>query len=1043
MRTIILSLILLFPLNAQFGKNIVQYKNFEWHFIQTEYFDIYYYDNDINAQYVAQESHNAYSNISNALNWNLKNRVPIIVYNSHNDFQQTNVIDMYMPEGVGGVTELYKNRIVIPYDGSHKQFKHVIHHELVHAFVNDYIYKGNAMNMQNESINPIPLWMNEGLAEFLTEPWNTESEMWIKDIVINGKQLPTLNELNGYLAYRGGHSVWNFIVKKYDNNINEGLNKSPTIIAEIFKSISETKDLSEAFKKSLNIDLNELEENWHKYLKENYYDDINFRKYMKDISYETLDLKKINANYNVAPSISPDGQRIAFYSNDNGIMSLCMMPADCDNCSRKSIDNILKGDITSNVEEFHILKPGISWSPDNENLVVAVKSKGQDVMFIIDLEDGYKKIKIKLDKKIKAIFQPSWNPVNKNLISFIGSNGIQTDIYIYNIQSKELFNITNDIYTEHGVKWSIDGLSLLFSSDRSDNFFKSSTKKDANWGQQYDLYSLKLDGYDILDFNRLTSTPWNEFYPSQLDSVNYIFISDQNGINNIYQFNQNKNTTYPLTDVFTGITQMTNYNDNIYFTGFEKRKFNIYKLDSLSIISGKNEIQNAKWLDQYITYQYIDEKNIDESIEKDFTNYIFKNNLFKAPNNNFDTKEEVVISKDSIDNYLSKKYKTRFTMDIGQAYYGFGVSGNDYSGGNGMAQFLFSDILGDHKIYIGTELNVNFKRSDYSFAYRYLPNLIDWTFIFYHDASEFSSDGYFNESIEEIDLWENFRLSINASRPFSKFMRMDLGINYYYLAKTVQTLENTGFGYQLIDSDFKESRDISILDYRFVWDNTKWAYTYPVRGSRFYIKYKTNPFDNFNANSISFDGRKYKSLSNGLSLLLRTFNGYSWGDKSQKFHLGSSPSFYNSNNYNITEYYNSQNFDEFYFAEQVMPIRGVPYMYKSGDNILAFNYELRAPFLIYYFPTIKWVGQLNGIVFLDIGVTWNQYDPIPDISNNENWIFRESINENEAGWVMSYGFGPRFILFGLPLQINYAWQYNPISKQKSQRRYEITIGFDL
>ena len=96
MRIIIFTFILLFPLSAQFGKNIVQYKNFDWHFIQTEYFDIYYYDNDINAQYVAQESHKAYLNISNALDWNLKNRVPIIVYNSHNDFQQTNVIDMYM-----------------------------------------------------------------------------------------------------------------------------------------------------------------------------------------------------------------------------------------------------------------------------------------------------------------------------------------------------------------------------------------------------------------------------------------------------------------------------------------------------------------------------------------------------------------------------------------------------------------------------------------------------------------------------------------------------------------------------------------------------------------------------------------------------------------------------------------------------------------------------------------------------------------------------------------------------------------------------------
>ena len=185
---IILTLII--PLYSQFGKNIVQYQSFDWHYLQTEYFDIYYYDTDINAQYVAQESQNAYDNISNALQWKLKNRIPIIVYNSHNDFQQTNVIDMYMPEGVGGVTELYKNRVVIPYDGKHKDFKDVLHHELVHAFINDYIYKGNAMNMQDESITPIPLWMNEGLAELLSNNWSTESDMWIRDLVINGKQLP-------------------------------------------------------------------------------------------------------------------------------------------------------------------------------------------------------------------------------------------------------------------------------------------------------------------------------------------------------------------------------------------------------------------------------------------------------------------------------------------------------------------------------------------------------------------------------------------------------------------------------------------------------------------------------------------------------------------------------------------------------------------------------------------------------------------------------------------------------------------------------------
>ena len=329
--------ILAIPLYSQFGKNIVQYQSFDWYYLQTENFDIYYYDTDINAQYVAIESQKAYINISNALNWQLKNRIPIIVYNSHNDFQQTNVIDMYMPEGVGGVTELYKNRVVIPYDGVHQDFQHVIHHELVHAFINDYIYKGNAMNMQNESITPIPLWMNEGLAEFLSNSWNTESDMWIRDLVINGKQLPGLNELNGYLAYRGGQSVWKFIVETLDQDYLEGLHSSPTIIASIFNSVSKNQDLNTAFEKAINLDLSELEDAWHKYLKEQYFLDINDRDYLDDIATSLINLKKSSANYNIAPSISPDGDNIAFYSNQDGIMSLCLMPSDCKKCEEEAI----------------------------------------------------------------------------------------------------------------------------------------------------------------------------------------------------------------------------------------------------------------------------------------------------------------------------------------------------------------------------------------------------------------------------------------------------------------------------------------------------------------------------------------------------------------------------------------------------------------------------------------------------------------------------------------------------------------------------------
>ena len=136
-----------------YGKNIVQYDDFNWEYIQTEHFDIYTYSpGEVHANLVAKESEEAYIKLSTLLNWRLKNRVSIIIYNSHNDFQQTNVVKQYMQEGIGRVTELFKNRVVIPFDGSLIEFRDVLHHELLHAFINDCVYGGSLRKKLTSSI---------------------------------------------------------------------------------------------------------------------------------------------------------------------------------------------------------------------------------------------------------------------------------------------------------------------------------------------------------------------------------------------------------------------------------------------------------------------------------------------------------------------------------------------------------------------------------------------------------------------------------------------------------------------------------------------------------------------------------------------------------------------------------------------------------------------------------------------------------------------------------------------------------------------------
>ena len=120
-----------------------------------------------------------------------------------------------------------------------------------------------------------------------------------------------------------------------------------------------------------------------------------------------------------------------------------------------------------------------------------------------------------------------------------------------------------------------------------------------------------------------------------------------------------------------------------------------------------------------------------------FSSDIYKNYIFSG----FDaTEESLTLSEiveldtsavyDSTGLFRTHLYKTRFTLDFAQAYYAFDTR----YGGQGMAYFLFSDILGDHKLQLGTEMVVDLQRSDYFLLYRLLPYKIDWNFVFYHLA---------------------------------------------------------------------------------------------------------------------------------------------------------------------------------------------------------------------------------------------------------------------------------------------------------------------
>ena len=1059
--------LLLFGLvfSSEFGRNIVQYNEFDWFYAQTDHFDIYISDSSgYHLSFLQKHSENAYDKIQSLLNWSLKNRVSIIVYDSHNEFQQTNVISSHLPEGVGGVTELLKNRVVIPFDGSYKEFKDVLYHELVHAFINDCVYGGNLKSMMANSIKVrIPLWMNEGLAEYVSEKWSSNSDMWIRDLALNGENLPHINQLTGYLAYRGGQSVWNFITEKWGEEA----------ISEIIKQIKASGDVSIGIKSAISINLDELTKQWHKYLKKEYWPDINNKSEIADISLQLTYHKKINNHYNIAPSISPNGKKIAIFSDRNGIMNLYLI----NSLDGKILKKIIRGERTLEFEELHILKPGITWSPDGSKIAVAVKSGKSDAIIFFNLENKKKEIK---RFPLKGVFRPTWHPY-KNIIAFIGNNGFASDIYLYDIDNDTLSNYTNDWFTDDQVSWDENGENLYFVSNRNEHLIINNFTEPVDsiinnlYLEQNDIYSININNNII---TRHTNTQINESYPHYSNSEGLLaYISDANGINNIYLKSDESEIAIPITNVLTGITQLS-WNistDQMIFTGFNDAGYDIFTIyNPKKYLDTPIELTNANWKNKNSINLLRNEEILSQLSNSDYKNYDFSKINSTPDDNNIN--QEKTFSNNNFTRFDITKsfkiftYKTRFTLDYANVNYGY----NSVRGSTGLVNILFSDILGNHRVLINTEMQIKLKSSDYLVKYYNLSKRTNWIYEFYHYGQEFydyqnveASNGDIVEDLFPSIRYQSSGISIDPSYAINKFQRFNYGFDLRANSKQ-----------EIIWTSYYENTENPVEDYfklflipslEYTFDNTLWRETYPIEGKRLSIKYLNSilgkKISSLNFNSLVVDFRHYKSITNVISTAFRFYGGTAGGKdaiESVRFRVGGTSylPFFNKATY--SHIYDVHSFDQVYYDIYVMPLRGIPIGSKYGRKVLLMNAELRLPFLMYYFPWLGVLGKINGVIFSDIGVVWDENNKFPSIDNPNSWddirlidgynIYPDLYNVDTSsedrlveplGWIWTFGIGPRFILLGMPWQADCAWQYNPITKEVSSPRWYLSIGLDF
>lgn len=1016
-----------FAQDGLFGKNKVQYKKFTWYFIQTDHFDVYFSEggNKI-AEFTAIAAETAYASISKTFRYQLVNRVPIIVTNSHNDFQQNNVVSEYLEEGVGGVTELFKNRVLIPFEGNYKQFRHVIHHELVHAVVNDMFYGGSIQSIIANNITlQLPLWFNEGIAEYEAQRWETNSDMFLRDATIH-EYLPPINRLGGYFAYRGGQSVWWYIANKYGHQK----------IADILNRVKSTRSVEAGFRGAIGLGLEELNERWQKEMKVTYWPDIAKREEPSDYARRLTDHRKDGNFYNTSPAISPQGDKLAFISDRQDYLDVFLM----NTIDGKVVDKIVDGQQTNDFEELKLLTPKITWSPDGKKIALAAKAGEQDAILILDIEEGTRE---KLTFDLDAIYSVDWSKQGDKL-AFVGNKLHQSDIYFYDLKTKRFVMLTDDVFSDADPSWSPDGKHVYFSSDRGPHLTRVDIDMATYDYSQRDLYRVDVESRVL---ERLTdwSNSDEESPVVGPDGGKLLFVSDRNGINNIYELNLQTRKYRPLTNSLSGVYQLSLSNDGtkLAFASLNYAGFDLFlmrspferelKVDVLELTEFRKQ-QEASTAPAIVATTQPDSATVVASapdtsglygrdVQIDFSNFVVDD----ARPENVPTDSlgsglpKIAGNIDSDGEFKVNKYKLNFSPDIIYGNAGY----NTFYGVTGSTVMAFSDLLGDHQIIFVTNLLLDLKNSDYGLQYLYLPDRIDYGFSGFHSARFVIANDRFNGSLYR---FRTYGLGLNARYPIDKFNRWDFGVSWFNISR--ENLERAEIPIQ--------KRTTLVPSLSYTHDNSLWGFTGPAVGTRYAFNVFGTP--KLGSAGLSFvnvtgDYRTYIRLGRSYSLALRLAGGGSFGANPQKFIVGGVDNWINRTFEG--GYIPLENAEDYIFLQTGLPLRGYNYNAAIGSRYGLFNFEFRYPLFAFLQAGPLPIGlqSINGAMFFDMGAAWNKENEFKAFTTDSrgNTITRDLL--------MGMGTGARiyFIGFLVRVDVAWAWYWSGFSEPK----WYISLGADF
>lgn len=482
--TIVLVLFLLSGLAE--GRNKVQYYPMDWRVIPAEKADIYYHSGEDEIALQAVAIADDFTNKLEAwLNFSFTARVPIIVYAGHPLFANTNITSYYLPEGVGGFTELIKGRVVLPYAGSRAGFRHVLAHELVHAAIRQKLESLYTRSNRLQAHRP-PLWLEEGLAEYLSLGFPDEDSSYVAELVVGGGLVPIMQMgsiYGSYRMYKEGQCIIDWLVRENGKDF----------ISRLVEAGVWDEDFNKGMEKLLGYDLVEMDRRWQADMRKRYMPEQQSRSLARDIALPITGEREFAVG--AVSYIRKNKTYIACISTMQNDLRVVNMELD-ELAKVKHPKTLIRIGMSEKAEDILMLGNRLAVSPDGMTLAVPVRSGADYAILLTDSLTGKTKKQLKV-KDTLSLVAPSFSPEGKNLVFVSADKSGQPDLYVVEIESGKISRMTNDPQQEGFPAYLDEGKTIIYQADDG-----NPTNTDIVRLQKLDLSSnkiVRMEGSDAVD----------------------------------------------------------------------------------------------------------------------------------------------------------------------------------------------------------------------------------------------------------------------------------------------------------------------------------------------------------------------------------------------------------------------------------------------------------------------------------------------------------------------------------------------------------------